>query len=68
MTEKAGKDTVARPSDTLMTMFEYVPTWAVAGVPVSAPVAVLNVPQAGLLVIEKDRVLPSASLAVGVKL
>jgi hypothetical protein len=31
--EKAGNDTLARPSLTLMTMFEYVPAFVAEGVP-----------------------------------
>ncbi len=42
-----------------------MPGWAV---PVSAPVATLNVAQAGLPEIEKPSTLPSGSLAVGAKL
>ncbi len=40
---------------------------AAEGVPVSAPVVLLNVAHDGLLVIENVSVWPSGSLAVGMK-
>ena len=63
--EKAASVAVAVPSETAIAMLEWVP--ADVGVPLSRPVAVLNVPQAGLFEIEKLRVCPSGSDAVGVK-
>jgi len=53
----------ALPSLTEMTTFEYVPASAV---PVSDPLAMLNVAHEGLLVMEKERVSLLASAAVGV--
>jgi len=43
-----GSEAVAFPSLTVMTMLVYVPTFAVAGVPVKAPEVVLNAAQLGL--------------------
>ena len=45
----AGRDALAEPSLTLITMFEYEPTSAAAGVPESRPVDVEKLAQAGLL-------------------
>lgn len=53
-------------SVTLITMFDVVPT--AVGVPVNAPVVVLNVAQLGLLVMEYPNVSPFASEALGRKL
>src|SRR5690349_5459422 len=50
--ENAGSDTVSVPSLTEITMPEVVPTLFEAGVPVSMPVAGVNVAQLGLLVME----------------
>ena len=47
-------------------MFEYVPTWASAGVPDSIPVVLLNVAQEGLFAMPKLSDWPSGSDAVGV--
>jgi hypothetical protein len=55
------------PSLTLITILLYEPTCELLGVPVSAPVAMLKVAQAGLLLTEKEIGLPSGSLAVGWK-
>jgi hypothetical protein len=63
--ENAGSDFVALPSLTLMTMFEYVPIWDEAGVPVRLPVTVLNVAQPGFLATLNVSLLPSGSDAVG---
>ena len=60
-----GSDVVLVPSLTLIATFENVP--AAVGVPCSCPVDVLNVAHAGRLTIENVSVLPSGSLAVGVK-
>ena len=67
---KAAKLTAAfAASATLMTMPEVVPASTFEGVPVKAPVDVLNVAQLGLLVILKVWVSPaSTSETVGVKL
>ncbi len=60
-----GSGTLVVPSLTLITMFEYVPTFAVAGMPLSCPVVVLNVAHEGLLEMANVSVLPSASDAAG---
>ncbi len=66
---KAAKFVVAVPSDTLMTIPLVVPTSALVGVPVKAPVLVLKLAQVGLLAMLKVKVVPrSSSFAVGVKL
>jgi len=44
-----------------------VPTFDAAGVPLSCPFAVLKFAQEGGFAMEKVRVLPDGSLAVGVK-
>jgi hypothetical protein len=64
--ENAGSVAVALPSDTAIAMLEYVVASLAAGVPLSPPVAVLNVAQDGLFAIEKVSVWPSGSDAVGV--
>lgn len=64
----AGSDAFVRPSLTLMTTFEYVPTFEVVGVPDSCPVVVLKVAQLGRFAIENVSASPSASVAVGRKL
>src|SRR5262245_30173685 len=61
----AGIEALAEPSLTLIAMFANVPTFVVPGVPVSRPVAVLNVAQLGRLAIANVSVPPSGSLAVG---
>ncbi len=61
----AGSDVVAFPSLTRMTMFEYVPTCVVVGVPDTLPVEALNVAQFGLFVMLKVSVSLFASIAVG---
>ena len=61
-------DFASWPSLALMTMFEYVATFAVEGVPDSRPVDVLNVAQEGRFAIENVSVSPSGSVAVGWKL
>jgi len=63
--ENAGSDFVTMPSLTLMTMFEYDPTWDAAGVPLRVPVELLNVAQPGFLAILNVSLLPSGSDAVG---
>ena len=60
-----GSDVVARPSVTLMTMPDVVPTFAVVGVPLSRPVVVLNVAQVGMPVMLNVNGSLSASLAAG---
>ena len=62
----AGSEALAEPSLALMTMFENVPAFVDAGVPVSRPVVELKVAQLGRLAIANVSVLPSGSLAVGV--
>src|SRR5690242_20450561 len=63
--EKAGNEAEALPSLTVITMFANVA--CAFGVPVSAPVAVLNCAQAGLFWIVNASVSPSASAALGVR-
>src|SRR5688500_11539016 len=53
------------PSLALITMLEYVPTLVAVGVPVSAPVEVLKVAQAGRLLIDHVSARPSGSEPVG---
>ena len=65
--EKAGKAAWAVPLLTEITMSEFTPTLAAAGVPVIAPVAMLKVAQDGRFCTLKESVAPP-SLAVGVKL
>jgi hypothetical protein len=62
---KAGSDALAVPSLTLITIPGSVPTSAAGGVPLSSPVAVLNVAQEGLPVTAKVSALPLASEALG---
>jgi hypothetical protein len=49
-----------------MPIFEYVPTFALLGVPLSWPVEVLKVAQLGMLVIVKVSVPPLGSVVLGV--
>ncbi|MEQ1559109.1 MAG: hypothetical protein ABL933_09270 [Methyloglobulus sp.] len=56
------------PSLTLMPIALVMPTFAVVGVPVSAPVLILKLAQAGLLEILNVKGFLSKSLAAGVKL
>ena len=63
--ENAGSATLAVPSFTEITMFEYVPTFAAAGVPLRRPVHVLKLAHDGRLEIAKRSLSPSGSLAVG---
>jgi len=62
---KAGKEALATPSLTLITIPAFVATSVAAGVPVSCPLAMLKLAHEGLLLIEKVRPLPAGSLAVG---
>jgi hypothetical protein len=66
--ENAAKEALAEPSDTVMTMFEYVPALVVAGVPASCPVLALKLAQVGLLEIENVRVVSRGAVVVGVNL
>ena len=54
--EKGEREAVDGPSDTLITMLEYLPTFAVVGVPASCPVWVLKFAHAGLPEMENTRV------------
>ena len=58
---------LVRPSLTRISMFEYVPTCAAVGVPVSCPVELLKVAHAGRLMMPKRSGSPLPSLAVGTK-
>jgi hypothetical protein len=62
---KVGSDALACPSLTLILMLENVP--AAVGVPANPPLDAVKVAQAGLFWMLKVSVLPSGSLAVGVK-
>ena len=63
--EKAGSDTVLTPSETLIVIPEYVPTFALDGVPLNCPVDVLKLAHEGLAAMENVSVLPSGSEAAG---
>ena len=65
--ENAGSAVLARPSLTLMTMFEYVATLPDAGAPDSMPLDVLKLAHEGRFEIENISVSPFASLADGWK-
>lgn len=67
LTENGASDTLLVPSLTEMMMLEYVPTFAVVGVPETVPAAMLNVAQEGRFCTLKESASPSVSLAVGVK-
>ena len=62
----AGREALATPSLALITMPEFIPMFAAAGVPLSCPVEMLKFAHEGWLVIENVRPLPAGSLAVGV--
>ncbi|HEU4603400.1 MAG TPA: hypothetical protein VFS24_15610 [Steroidobacteraceae bacterium] len=64
----AGREVLVLPSLTLITMFEVVPTFVLAGVPLNAPVEELKLVHDGLFEMEKVRGSPFASLAEGRKL
>jgi hypothetical protein len=66
---KAGSEVLAWPSETLMRMLEYTPTWPADGVPVSAPVVVLKDAHVGRPVMAKVSLCAgmSASVATGMK-
>jgi hypothetical protein len=66
--ENAGKEALNEPSETVMTIFEYVPVWLTEGVPDSVPVVVLNDAHLGRFAIENVRACDSASEAAGAKL
>ena len=66
--ENAGRNAVVWPSLTLIRMLAKVPSLVVVGVPESAPVAVLKVPQAGRLTIVKLNVEPPGLVTMGWKL
>ena len=64
----AGREAVAVPSATVITMPVVVPTSVSFGLPDSWPVCALKAAQAGAFVMEYVSVPLSVSLAVGVKL
>ena len=64
---KAGSELVCTPSLTLMTMFEYVPTWLLDGVPDSVPVEVLKAAQLGAFCTENVSLVPAGALVLGWK-
>ena len=55
----------ALPSDTAIAMLEYVPADPTGGMPLSSPVLVVNVAQAGLFEMLNVSESPSGSLADG---
>jgi hypothetical protein len=61
----AGREAVARPSLTRMTIFEYVPTLAAVGVPLRSPVDAVNVAHVGRFVMLYVSLSPSGSEPVG---
>ncbi len=61
-----GSEALSLPSDTEIVMLPDVPTFAAAGVPVTAPVLAFRLAQVGRPVAEKLSGSPSASLALGV--
>src|SRR2546423_134925 len=63
----AGSAALEVPSLTLIMMFEYVPTLAAVGVPLSCPVLLLKAAHEGWLLIEKVSVLPLGSVVGGVR-
>lgn len=63
---KAGREALATPSVTPITIPEYVPTSVAAGVPLSCPLAISKAAHAGLLLMENVMPPPDGSLAVGV--
>lgn len=66
--ENPGNAAEVIPSLTLITMFEYMPTLAAAGVPESIPVLLLKVSHDGRLEMLNVSLSPSGSEAAGVKL
>ena len=65
--ENAGSEALADPVLVEITTLEYVPTLAAVGVPESAPFAMLNDAQDGLLEIENVAVCPLGTVTVGLK-
>ena len=65
---KAGSEACCVPLLTLITIFEFVPTWLALGVPESAPVEELKLAQAGWFCTEKVNAVPLGALVVGWKL
>lgn len=63
---KAASAALSLPSDTVIVISPDVPTFAAAGVPVTAPVLALKLAQAGRPEAVKLSGSPSASLALGV--
>jgi hypothetical protein len=68
VSEYAGSDTFVVPSETEMTMLDQTLACSANGVPHSCPVAEENDAQAGRFAMENVSLLPSASVAFGVKL
>jgi hypothetical protein len=62
---KAGSEARPEPPLTLMTIPEYVPTFAAAGVPLRRPEVVLNVAHDGRPAMENVSVPPAGSEALG---
>ena len=63
-----ASDAVETPSVTLIVMCESVPMSLAAGVPVSIPVAVLNVAHGGAFLTENVSFTPLAAFTLGAKL
>jgi hypothetical protein len=63
----AGRLAVVLLSDTVITILLQVPTLLAVGVPLSFPVILLKLAQAGLLLMLNLNLSPSASVALGWK-
>src|ERR1700733_2077308 len=63
---KGASDAEAKPSLTLITILEYVPTLALVGVPQSSPVLLLKLAHDGRFNTENVSALPDGSVALGV--
>ena len=64
--ENDARLALSAPSDTVITMFEYVPTSFTVGMPLIPPVDGLKLAQDGKLVTVNVSASPSGSLAMGV--
>lgn len=67
MIEKAGREALPCVSLAPMTMFENVPTFVLAGEPVSTPVEELKLAHDGLFLMENVSFAPPGADALGLK-